>query len=418
MFEFGRDLRRLFEKAGDSEDLGWMEGVSASLVENQARNQSLESGRPTCTNPFDACIRACLLWREHARRTGHPQSLQRTQSEARAASRFAVNEEQTVRATIELAQSTLLSFDLIGGPDRLTATETLLKHLPTPRRQYLANEIKAALSRVNTRRAALDGDPAALKTACDNLEEAVQALKDQQAHSDLELRIEQASLSLTIGLMTRDLKRLEKVGQELRGLVKNAPGVQRPISRGRALALCGMGMLALTRLAKDETARKQGLSLLQAASDQFAMDHSPLDWAAIQLMRADAEDSLSLTTVVQIEALTEPYGLIMGVEARERHLALEIHEAELAHDLLGLKQLEKCILSRLRGTGTLAAPLDWVANQMGLARIALARARIMDRPPVHLGLILIEAAGTARERGAVALASRARDLLPHPQTAF
>lgn len=418
MFEFGKDIRRLFEKAGGSEDLGWMEGISASLVENEARTQSLESGRPTCTSPFGACLRACLLWREHARRTGHPQSLQRAESEARTAIRFAVNEEQTVRATIELAQSILLAFDLIGGPDRLTATETLLKHLPTPRRQYLADEIKAVVTRVNARRATLDGDQTALKTACNDLEMAVQTLKDQHAHSDLELRIEQANLSLTIGLMTRDFKRLDKVGQELRNLVENAPGVQRPISRGRALAICGMGMLALANLAKDETARKQGLSLMQAATDQFVMDHSPLDWAAIQLMRADAEDSLSLTTVVQIEALTEQYGLVMGAEARERHLAMEIHEAEQAHDLLGLQQLEKCILSRLRDTVTLAVPLDWVSNQMGLARIALARARLMDRPADHLGLILIEAAETARERGASALASRARDLLPHPQTAL
>ena len=30
MFEFGRDLRKLFEKARESEDLGWLELVGVS----------------------------------------------------------------------------------------------------------------------------------------------------------------------------------------------------------------------------------------------------------------------------------------------------------------------------------------------------------------------------------------------------
>ena len=33
MFEFGRDLRKLFEKARESEDLGWLELIGADLVE-------------------------------------------------------------------------------------------------------------------------------------------------------------------------------------------------------------------------------------------------------------------------------------------------------------------------------------------------------------------------------------------------
>ena len=58
----------------------------------------------------------------------------------------------------------------------------------------------------------------------------------------------------------------------------------------------------------------------------------------------------------------------------------------------------------------LATPLDWASDQIGMARIALARARWTGQAPRELGLILTEAAATAREYGAPALAQRAERL--------
>jgi len=46
MFEFGRDLRKLFEKARESEDLGWLELVGADLVQLEARRESVDAGPP------------------------------------------------------------------------------------------------------------------------------------------------------------------------------------------------------------------------------------------------------------------------------------------------------------------------------------------------------------------------------------
>ena len=42
-----------------------------------------------------------------------------------------------------------------------------------------------------------------------------------------------------------------------------------------------------------------------------------------------------------------------------------------------------------------ATPLDWAAEQIGLARIALARARWTGQTPRGLGVMLTEAAATA-----------------------
>ncbi len=414
MFEFGRDLRRLFEKARDSEDLGWLELIGVSLLETEARQQSVEAGRVSCAHPFEMSIRASLLWREHARRSGSASSLAKAEAEARAATRHAHNDEQSQRAVIELAQAGLLAFDLSGGPERLAAAQALVAALPTPRRQASILAREAFRGRLEARQAILDGTPQALVEACDGLERIVQSLRGQQGLAETELRLEQASLSLETGLSTRDLARLDQAGRNLRSLVEGSPADQRPVTRARALALCGLGMIALSSIAHDDAARHQGQTLFDAAADQFTLDHSPLDWAAIQLMRADGE-SLPLVTLVQVEALTEDGGLILGAEAHERRLAHEIHQADVAGDLSTLSAIESRVKRRLRHPPVTATPLDWVADQIGLASIALARARWTGEAVKDIGLMLIEAAATARELGATSLAERARGLMPHPQ---
>src|SRR5690606_14674877 len=126
MFEFGRDLRRLFEKARDSDDLGRLELIGAGLVEVEARQQSTDAGRVSCPRPFDAALRAAALWREHARRCGSAASIGRADAAGRDAATGAANDDQAIRAALDLAQTAMLAFDLHGGPERLTAALGLL----------------------------------------------------------------------------------------------------------------------------------------------------------------------------------------------------------------------------------------------------------------------------------------------------
>ncbi|MEG0819996.1 MAG: hypothetical protein RSG56_11175, partial [Brevundimonas sp.] len=105
MFEFGRDLRRLFEKARDSDDLGWLELIGVGLVEVEARQQTVDAGRVSCPRPHDASLRASALWREHARRCGAAASLDKAEAAARDAARHARNDDQTIRAALDLAHT-------------------------------------------------------------------------------------------------------------------------------------------------------------------------------------------------------------------------------------------------------------------------------------------------------------------------
>lgn len=86
-------------------------------------------------------------------------------------------------------------------------------------------------------------------------------------------------------------------------------------------------------------------------------------------------------------------------------------------DLTALLEIETGLRRRLTRPSVVSTPLDWVSDQIGMARIALARARWTGQTPRELGLMLIEAAATAREYGAPALAQRAERLTPKTETA-
>src|SRR5690606_3020844 len=150
MFEFGRDLRRLFEKARDSDDLGWLELIGAGLVEVEARQQATDAGRVSCARPFEAALRAAALWREHARRCGAAASINRAEAAGRDAAKAAANDDQAVRAALDLAQTGMLAFDLRGGPERLTAALGLLAELPAARRADTASAMAALRSEEHT----------------------------------------------------------------------------------------------------------------------------------------------------------------------------------------------------------------------------------------------------------------------------
>lgn len=416
MFEFGRDLRRLFEKARDSDDLGWLELIGVGLVEVEARQQTVDAGRVSCPRPFDAALRASALWREHARRCGAALSLDKAEAAARDAARHAQNDDQAIRAALELVQTTMLAFDLCGGPDRIEAALALLKTLPAARRGDTAGAVGALEARLHARRALVAGETPALLDACARLDAALHGLKGSHRALEDDLRLDRAALSLEAGLAARDPRRLDQAGRDLRDLVEGATPEQRPLSRARALALCAAGMAALAAVADDATARDQAHALFDAAADQFTPDHSPLDWAAIQVMRAERE-TLPLLVLVQAEALTEGGGLILGAQAHERRVAQETERAESIGDLSALLEIESGLRRRLGRPSVAATPLDWAADQIGMAGVALARARWTGQTPQGLGLMLTEAAETAHEQGAPVLAQRARRLIPRPQAA-
>lgn len=410
MFEFGKDLRRLFAQARESDDLGWLELVGAGLVEAEARQQSTDAGRVSCDQPYVAWLRAAALWREHARRTGRAGSLDRARAAAADAARLAQGDEQKARAAVEMATTRMLAFDLSGDPQRLQLALADLNGLKPARRGTAAALIVAAHARLKARQARLDGTAGSLLDAAALLDSALHGMEADAAEAE-NLRLDRASLTLEAGMTQRDPRLLDQAGRDLRALVEAAAPEYRPLTRARALALCGAGLAALAALADDATATLQARAMFDAAADQFTPDHSPLDWAAVQIARAaDADGTATPMTLLQAEALTADGALVLGALARERRVLTETRHAEATGDLTVLLGVEARLRRSLATRVGRAAPLDWVADQIGLARVALARETLTgvlcDRP----ALGLVEAAEVATEVGVPAMAEVARSL--------
>ncbi|MDQ8028889.1 MAG: hypothetical protein REJ23_09175, partial [Brevundimonas sp.] len=207
----------------------------------------------------------------------------------------------------------------------------------------------------------------------------------------------------------RDARLLAQAGRDLRTLVETAAPDQRPLTRARALALAGAGMAALAALAKDDLAAAQGRALFDAAADQFTPDHSPLDWAAVLLAGVGGDTPLLM--LAQAEALTREPGLLLGALVRERRLSAEVALSEALGDVQALNGLEAVVRRRLTGVDR-GQPLDWAADQIGMAQLFMARARLTGVAPRSVGLMLAEAMETAREMGAPTLSDRAVLALP------
>ena len=410
MFEFGRDLRRLFEKARDSQDLGWLELVGLNLVETEARTQSTDAGRVSCARPYEAWMRSSALWREHARRSGDVESLQRAEQAGRDAARSALNDDQAIRAALDIGHTSMLAFDLYGAPHRLSGLLDSLSHLPEVRRADTRSEVDALIARLQARQARLAADTERMAEAANRLSEVMQSLKPNDTAISEDLHLDRAALSLEAGLLNRNATLLDRAGRELRQLVENAHPDERPVSRARALALCGTGMAALAAIAEDSDAEQQAYILFEAAADQFTADHSPLDWAAIQLLKAES-NQCSLENLEEAHKLTDKPGLILGAQIRERNIMARLQSAVAADDILVMTRLEMALRQRLTRPMDEITAIDWASDQISMARIAMAMSERLTYPTKDLGLALFEAADAATLAGVPSLATIARTLI-------
>ncbi len=399
MFEFGKDLRRLFGRERDREDLGWLELIGVELVEAEARRASIDAGRVSAAKPDLAWLTAAALWRELASRTGRADALDQADAAALSAETAATVPARREEARCARAQALILRFDLYGRPELLTAAAELIE------RDSSRAATVAVHARISARTARLDGRPVRLLEAAALLDLAVHGLEGAADPLAEAVRLDRAGLTLEAGIAQRDARLLDQAGRDLFALVEASPPERRPLTRARALALSAAGLSALAALADDAPARAQARDLLDAAGDQFTPDHSPLDWCAVQMV-SDA----GAARLVAVEALCRSAGagLVLGSLARERLSAERVAAAEAAGDPAALDAVQAELRRRL---AVASPPLDWAADQIGLARVALARARLCDAPAAQTGMMLATAAEVAHEEGCPALAARAEALL-------
>ena len=407
MFEFGRDLRRLFAQARESEDLSWLELIGVDLLAVEARQQCIDAGRVSCAKPHPAWLRGSALWREHARRTGSADSVRKALGAALDAARYAKTPEDVARAAVEKAQGLLLRFDLSGGRDVLDQAVEAVPGTSACRPATIAL-ISAVHARIKSRLARFEEDAGALLAAAALLDSAIHDMDRTRAGNVDDIRMDRAALALEAGVTRRDPHLLDQAGRELLRLVENASPDYRPLTRARALTLCGAGLSALGALADSEPAREQGKAMFDAAAVQFTPDHSPLDWVVIQIVRGATPGAVSLAALRQADSLTAGQNLVVGAMARDMLIEGEVAAAASIGDLPRLTDAETAACRRLADN---PSELDWAVEQIAMARIARARAVLTGSDASATGLALVEAAEVAHEHGMPGLAARAKALL-------
>ncbi len=409
MFEFGRDLRKLFVQARESEDLSWLELIGVDLLASEARQQTTDAGRVSCSDPSRAYRRASALWREHARRSGDPSSLEKAMSAAEDAGRTARSDDAATRASLAVAEGLMMRFDLFADAAYLDAA---LRRLPIdrrPARHDTAAALAGVVARVRARQAQLADEADALDSSVKSMDAAIAAMRRRPGSARETLTLERAALTLEIGIRRRDPARLDSAGQALQALVTSASPDYKPITRARALLLCAAGLCALAALAGDGRATDQGRTLFEAAADQFTPDHSPMDWVAIQVARGSTSVGAHRDSLAKAVALADRHGLILGALARDLALERAVAMARSLQDSLALARMESDLRAQL-GRGR--DGLSWTVDQIALGRVTGALAGL-ERRTVGSGprLALMEAECTARELGVPLLAERARELL-------
>lgn len=411
MFEFGRDLKRLFDGHQAEQDLGWLEVVDVEVLRGEARRQTVDAGRAGCARPVQAWLLASSLWREHARRSGAADSLQQARLTALDARKAAQGNDDRAEAVIGLAETMVLSFDLYGGPESLGRALSLIDGLERQTtRSGLKGRLGALHARVRARQGRMEeGDG---MEALAFLDRAIHDLSKRSGPALDAVRLDRAALALLCGIERRDARLLDQAGRDLRALVDDCPSDRRPLTRARALALCGAGLSALATLADSPAALEQGRALFDAACDQFTADHSPMDWAVVSLARsaslAGAACPLDAGERLVRDALIETRTLA-GLALADARLDAAVMEAEALGDILALDRLAARLRSRLAVDRP--RPVAWAVDQIGLARIALAKARLLDRSAGPVRLVLVEAAAAARDEGAGMIADRADQVL-------
>jgi hypothetical protein len=434
MFEFGRELRRLFgsETALEARP-GLLELLDLALLRREAVRAEQAACRSSGSERTPRWIEAAVLQREIARRTGEAEALRKSASAAELAAKGAGGEARPLSAARrEQGLTALCGADLFGDPALMrSARDWLTDALARDPDMGGVGRARsaAALAGLQSRRALGAGDfDAALEAASaldeailvlDRLVEAKQACRTEAAA----VRCDRAELLLGFGARLREPKLLDRARADMAATAGKLDPDYEPMSWGRAREL-----EAAARVGEGESAGRAegiaaGVQLLVEAAGSAPDSHSPLDWARVQ--HALGAALLSLGEVADSDAALDGAQAAFDRAGRiyDRHPALSARavtagaraaclarRAERSGDLVALAQAEAAFKAELVQGPARRDPLAWAVAQMNLARIYEARDEIRGtaegRGPAVLALS--EAVEVFTDRGLKSLAETAR----------
>lgn len=389
MFDFGKDLKRFVAHGvgGQGRDPRVLELLPTTTVAEQAAAEASAAGR--ASRPWRAWRDVALIWASHARRTGLNSSLEAAGRAASAALDAAPAGHAFAFASVTAAEVLLAKFDLRANEIALGEAEAAVEAAaeePNSRRAQSA--VAAVHARLRMRRALMEDDAGAVKAAAALLDAALHEDSRRATEPDpwrlarvVDLRLERAELTARAGLRWQDHRLLEQAGRDLRLLIETLDADLLPVSRARAVRMCGLSLSGLAAAAASPEAMEQAVELLASARDLFDVDHSPLDAASAlsaqaetlirwqsgapvpQLLKA-AEDMLA-----RAWRLADGRSAALEVEIKVKAARVKTLMASQAGDMMTLSGQEARLRERLaKGDGRSDARA-WAVDQLCLAGV-------------------------------------------------
>ncbi|HEX4180707.1 MAG TPA: hypothetical protein VHY32_07945 [Caulobacteraceae bacterium] len=407
MFEFGRELKRLFQPDAPKDGLT---GGDASLLElleldmlcAEARAADIAAGRISATDPAERQLEAALVWREIARRTGDALALRKSAAaaESSANSFGRVSRPQGwARARCEQGRAAMLGAALFGDRGLDAAAEVALREA----RASFANaagaaQVDAAQAVIEARKVLGAGDRAAVIAAARRFDAPIAALLTRGRRRAIDrlwaasASADRADLLAAAGARLKDPMLLRMALDGLASALERLDPAYEPLTWAILACLRATTRSALAELDADLSEAAGAVNDLVDVLDRVGKDHSPLDWAraqqaladALQIMGevADCDRAFEQASACYKRAMTvfagQP-GLVEGPAALHNSIQCLLRAAELRGDLAALDEAEAALRTDLAASNPAKDPVAWGVRQLSFARAYESRANIAGR---------------------------------------
>lgn len=411
MFEFGRELKRIFGAQGGwrpardglaGGDSALLELLDLSLLRNEGKAADVAAGRISAKDKPQRRLEAAIVWREVARRSGDAATLRKAAAQAEAAATAFDRERRPdgwARARCEQAFCALLGAELFGEEGLNAAAEIAFREAREAARGGLAAPLaEVGLALIEGRRRMSLGDAQAARVTAARFSApiaALQALTRRCSAAHLliaEARTLRADMLAGWGARLKDPDILQMALNEAADVADGLDGAYEPLAHARAAALRGQVLALMGEVSGDIEQILEAVTCLADVVEDMARDHSPLDWARMQaalglalqiLGEATAGERAFEQAVTCYEraglVLSDAPALALRAEASNGRALCLARSAELSGDLAVLDAAEAAFKIELAHRRAGVDPVSWALAQVNLARIYEARLDITGK---------------------------------------
>jgi len=411
MFEFGRELRRLFgadsglrpiQDGLTGGDSALLELLDLRMLNTEGKAADVAAGRIGAKDKAQRQLEAAVVWREVARRSGDAAALRKAAATAEAAAMGADRVRRPdawARARCEQAFCSLLGAELFGDDGLNAAAEVAFKEARAIGRGGAAAALAdVGLATVEARRGLAVGDAQAARVASARFDAPILALNAliRRAASTRLLVAEAHATRIDVlagwGARLKDRDLLRIALDEARIAENALDRNYEPLTWARAAALRGQVMSLLGEVTGEIEVLADAVSTLAGALDELPRDHSPLDWARAQVGLAQALQALGEATASERAyeqavtcydranvVLKDVPGLALRASAQSNRALCLARSAELTGDLAVLDAAEAAFKIELSNEQASRDPVGWALAQVNLARLYEARMEITGK---------------------------------------